>query len=252
MEELLRNLVENTQGLFAYGLIFGILLACGLGLPLPEDVSLVLGGYLVHKGAASLPAMMLVGFGGILVGDSIIFFIGRRVGSKVGRAPGGFLARIITPERRARVEGLFARHGQKIVMAARFMPGVRAVTYFTAGSAGMPYWRFVFFDGVAALGSAPIFVFLGYYFGGELESLFEGIKRGKLWAVAVVAGAVAVYLALRWIKARKSRTVSEALREPQRLESPAPEQTTPDRNVAPRSRVDDGPRSPVTGRLTTK
>ena len=188
MQELLTNLLGSTHGLLAYAAVFGILVACGLGVPLPEDISLILGGFLAHKGAASLPLMMGVGFAGILVGDSLIFLAGRRLGSQVGRSPTGFFAKVITPEKRARVEGLFALHGQKIVMIARFLPGVRAVTYFTAGSAGMSYWRFVFWDGLAALLSAPFFVWLGFHFGDKLDYAIERMKEGQL----VVFGGLAV------------------------------------------------------------
>ena len=188
MEDLLTNLLGDTQGFLAYFTVFAILVACGLGVPLPEDISLILGGFLAHKGAANLPMMMVVGFTGILVGDSLIFYAGRRVGSRVGRSPSGFLAKVVTPEKRMKVEGLFALHGQKIVMIARFLPGVRAVTYFTAGSAGMSYWRFIFWDGLAALLSAPVFVWLGFHFGGELDYVFDRLKEGQV----VVFGALAV------------------------------------------------------------
>ncbi|MDY7231124.1 DedA family protein [Hyalangium rubrum] len=202
MEELLTSLLGNTQGFIAYATVFLILLACGLGVPLPEDISLILGGFLAHKGAANLPIMMVVGFAGILAGDSLIFYFGRRLGSKVGRKPGGFFARIITPEKRAKVEGLFSIHGQKIVMIARFMPGVRAVTYFTAGSVGMSYWRFIFWDGLAALLSAPVFVFLGYHFGSELDYLIGKLKEGQY---AVLAGAAVIGLGVfLWRKRRKA------------------------------------------------
>ena len=191
MQELLTSLLSDTQGIFAYGTIFLVLVVCGLGVPLPEDISLILGGFLAHKGAASLPIMMAVAFVGILAGDSLIFNFGRKLGSNVGRKPGGFFARIITPEKRAKVEGLFEKHGQKIVMIARFMPGVRAVTYFTAGSVGMPYWRFILWDGMAALVSAPLFVFLGFHFGSELDYLIDHIKKSQtavLIGVAAIAG----------------------------------------------------------------
>ena len=188
MQEFLTNLLGSTQGFFAYAAVFGILVACGLGVPLPEDISLILGGFLAHKGAASLPMMMVVGFAGILVGDSLIFYAGRRLGTQVGRSPGGFLARVVTPEKRARVEGLFTLHGQKIVMIARFLPGVRAVTYFTAGSAGMSYWRFIFWDGLAAILSAPFFVWLGFAFGDKLDYAIDRMKEGQL----VVVGALVV------------------------------------------------------------
>jgi membrane protein DedA with SNARE-associated domain len=204
VEELLTNLLSNTQGVFAYGMVFLILLACGLGVPLPEDISLILGGWLAHKGAANLPIMMVVGFAGILVGDSLIFNFGRKLGKNVGSKPGGFFARIITPEKRAKVEGLFEKHGQKIVMIARFMPGVRAVTYFTAGSVGMSYWRFIFWDGLAAILSAPVFVFLGYHFGSELDLLIDRLKEGQTY---VLAGAAVIGVA--WFMWRRRKAAAE-------------------------------------------
>lgn len=188
MQELLTNLLGDSQGFFAYATVFGILVACGLGVPLPEDISLILGGFLAHKGAANLSVMMVVGFAGILVGDSLIYLAGRRLGGKLGRdGSGGFFARIVTPEKRAKVEGLFVKHGQKIVCIARFMPGVRAVTYFTAGSVGMSYWRFIFWDGLAALLSAPVFIWLGFHFGGELDTMISKFKEGQFAVMGVLA-----------------------------------------------------------------
>jgi membrane protein DedA with SNARE-associated domain len=191
VEQVLLRVFENTAGAPAYGLVFIILLLCGMGVPLPEDVSLILGGFLVFEGKADLPLMMITGYVGILVGDTIVYTAGRRIGSKVGTG-GGFFARVVTPEKRARVQGLFARHGEKIVMIARFLPGVRAVTYFTAGSVHMKYWHFLIFDGIAALVSAPVFVFLGYKFGDELEGLIRAVRQGQtrvLIGLAIVVGA---------------------------------------------------------------
>jgi membrane protein DedA with SNARE-associated domain len=210
VQELLTNMLGDAQGFLAYATVFGILVACGLGVPLPEDISLILGGFLAHKGAASLPVMMVVGFAGILVGDSLIFFAGRRLGARLGRNPnaGGFFARIVTPEKRAKVEGLFTKHGQKIVCIARFMPGVRAVTYFTAGSVGMSYWRFIFWDGLAALLSAPIFIWLGFYFGGELDMLISKFKEGQYVVMGVLAVAGVGYFL--WRRARQKAQKARA------------------------------------------
>jgi membrane protein DedA with SNARE-associated domain len=196
LEHFLTNLLAQSDGLGCYALIFGILVACGLGIPLPEDISLILGGFLAYLGAANLPLMMLVGFAGILCGDTLIFFAGRRVGSHPITAR-GFLARVITPQKRAQVQRLFQRHGEKIVMVARFLPGVRAVTYFTAGSAGMNYGRFILFDGLAALGSAPIFVYLGFRFGHQLESLIQAIRHGETAALVCLLAAAIGYFFYR-------------------------------------------------------
>lgn len=206
MDNFLKALLIGSQGWAAYGTIFGILVACGVGVPLPEDVSLILGGFLVYRGSADLAMMVATGFVGILSGDSIIFFAGRRLGNRARAEHGRFLRRLLTPGRRAKVEELFARHGEKIVMAARFMPGVRAVTFFTAGSAGMPYAKFICFDGLAALASAPAFVFLGYRFGKQLQRLIELLKRFQIaTAVAILLGVFIWVGVQRWREARLAR-----------------------------------------------
>ena len=196
MEAILKTLLLGSHGAMAYLSIFAVLVACGLGVPLPEDISLILGGFLVFKGVANLWGMVATGFLGILVGDSLIYLAGRRVGLRV-RTGHGWLARVVTPPRRILVEGLFARHGEKLVIAARFMPGVRAVTYFIAGSAGMPYARFICFDGLAALGSAPLFVLLGYRFGRHLQRVIEVMKQYQLIAVGVLLATVLLWAAVR-------------------------------------------------------
>jgi membrane protein DedA with SNARE-associated domain len=213
LDQFLHDLLGSASGPVAYGLVFGILVACGLGLPLPEDISLILGGFLAYKGAVSLPVMMFTGFAGILVGDSLIYMAGRRLGTRVGGGGGnGFFARIVTPEKRAKVESLFAIHGQKIVMIARFLPGVRAVTYFTAGSAKMAYWKFILWDGLAALVSAPVFVFLGHRFGGELELMIEKLKEGQVVVFGVLGAAGLAYLLYR--RRKNSALRRESIEKP--------------------------------------
>jgi membrane protein DedA with SNARE-associated domain len=213
VEELLRHLLESLHGPTAYLTVFGVLVACGLGVPLPEDISLVTGGYLAHLGKVQLPAMVAVGFVGILCGDSCIYLIGRLVGDQVAVGRGFFarlVNRVITPEKRARVEGLFARHGQKIVMLARFLPGVRAVTYFTAGSARMSFPRFIMFDGLAALASAPLITYLGYRFGEELELVLAKIREGQLAVIGAIAAAVVGYLLFKRWRANVQKRQEEA------------------------------------------
>jgi membrane protein DedA with SNARE-associated domain len=224
VKDFLIALLGGTAGLTAYGLVFLILLAAGFGLPLPEDIPLVMGGVLVHRGQAILWKMIVVGYLGIIIGDSIIFGLGRRFGTKLGSVP-GFFARIVTPEKRARVEGMFKKHGEKIVMLARFLPGVRTVTYFTAGSVGMSYARFIAYDSFAALGSAPIFVLLGYYFGSDIESLLTRIAAGEKKVIAVLISlVVGTVLFSRWRAAREKKANADALEKQQQLDAPSRQQ----------------------------
>jgi membrane protein DedA with SNARE-associated domain len=219
-------ILSSTVGLAAYSLVFLILLAAGFGLPLPEDIPLVMGGVLAYRGQADLWMMIFVGYFGIVLGDSVMFALGRRFGRNVGsKPPTGFFSRIATPAARARVEGLFKKHGEKIVMVARFLPGIRTVTYFTAGSVGMKYVRFIVYDSIAALASAPIFVVLGYRYGEDIESLLTRIASGER---NVMLGLLAIILSVvlfgRWRSRREKRAEAEALQkqlETQVIEPPS-------------------------------
>lgn len=213
VKNLLIALLGSTAGVTAYGLVFIVLLLAGFGLPLPEDIPLVMGGVLVHRGQADLWVMIITGYLGIIIGDSIMFWLGRRFGSNPNAVP-RLLRRVVTAERRAWVEGLFHKHGEKLVLAARFLPGVRTVTYFTAGSVGMHYPKFALYDSLAALASAPLFVVLGYKFGADIESLTARIARGERNVIiAILAMIVVVVLVSRWRSKRNRATAVAALEE---------------------------------------
>lgn len=140
------------------GVLF-VLITCGLGVPLPEDIPLITGGWLVGR-EGSLPLMIITGLVGILIGDSMIFRAGQSFGEKLLETR---LGRHIPGEKVQRTIHAFDRHGAKFIIAARFVPGLRAVTYFVAGLTGVPYWKFITFDGLAACVSAPAWVYLGWW-----------------------------------------------------------------------------------------
>jgi len=206
MEHLLASVLGQTHGLIAYAVVFAILLLCGLGLPLPEDITLILGGYLAYSKAVRADVMVAVCFFGILAGDSTIFFMGRRLGRNLN--PKSWIGRLVTPEKLAKVEQLFGRWGQKIVMAARFMPGVRAGVYFAAGASGLAYWRFIFFDTLAACVSAPLLVLGARHFGGEITRFIMMARRAQLTVFLVLFGITVAYVLL--YRARQKRELQAA------------------------------------------
>jgi membrane protein DedA with SNARE-associated domain len=197
-----------------YAVVFGVLVLCGFGLPLPEDVILVTGGVLawlaspldtpsVHGmvGDVGLRWMVAVGMAGILAGDSIIYWMGRRLGARI--AEFRLLRRLVPPEKLQEVEKRLRRSGNIVVVIARYLPGLRAPTYFTVGHSRLPYWEFLLFDGLAAMVSAPLWVCLGFWFGDDIErAALEASRFGHyiLLGVAVVL----VVLACRWLQRRRA------------------------------------------------
>lgn len=199
MQDFLFQIVEGGS----YFALFAILLAAGLGLPLPEDIPLVAAGWLVHQGKADLTLMIITGMLGVMVGDSLIFNMGRKYGRNlVGHR---WLQRIAKPWLMLKAERMFANHGAKIVFAGRFMPGIRAVIFLTAGVFRVPYWKFALIDGTAAIISVPVWVVLGKVFGSQIERVFGAGRDATIAVVAILVVLVAFWGAWEYVRYHRKR-----------------------------------------------
>lgn len=199
--------ILDLGGVLPYFLVLGILLACGLGLPVPEDITLVVAGLAAYYGSAHIGVMIAVCFVGVLLGDSFAYMLGKRYGLSI--AQHRFLARIFSPERIDGVESLFHSKGNRILFVARFMPGLRALVFFTAGTVRVPYRVFILYDGMAALLSVPAVVFGAYYFGDEFDYFLRVVRsvgHGALAIGLLIIGA-AVF---RWSLSRRRRCTALA------------------------------------------
>ncbi|MCG3172329.1 MAG: hypothetical protein GMKNLPBB_00479 [Myxococcota bacterium] len=217
MEQFFQQFIEQFQLIG----IFLTLLACGLGLPMPEDIVLFYGGYHVWKGSITLVNTIVVAMVGVLAGDSIIFFFGGRVGKRlrasgggegvasITRQQAGFFGRFLTPERMNKIWNWFGKYGNKVVFFGRFAAGMRAPLFFSAGLSGMSYARFIFYDGMAALISVPALIYLSYYFGEHIDRARELLLTSKKWAAGAIALFLLIYGLRWWWKRRKARQAAE-------------------------------------------
>ena len=170
--------------------VFIVLMATGLGLPLPEDVPLLTGGYLCYAGYARLAIMIVVGMTGVLLGDTILFTVGRKLGHNVLRRR--FLRRMVNPGRLIIAERLFAEHGMKIIFAGRFLPGLRPMIFMAAGVLRVPFSTFILVNGFAACISVPTLILLGRFFGYKLEAIKTEVR--EVTHVIVLCVAVAALI----------------------------------------------------------
>jgi len=166
---------------FTYAGLLVVLVLCGLGLPVPEDAVLLTGGFLAHRGIVEYPVALAISFVGVITGDCSLFFLGRRFGTGILRYFG-----LMHPGSRrsiARMRSFMDRHGHRAVFYGRFLAGLRALVYLSAGSLGVPVSRFLMYDLLGAVISVPLVVSLGYLFGGEIERILRylgGIQRALL------------------------------------------------------------------------
>jgi len=208
MERLFIYLTDLTSGV-AYFIIFGILVACGLGFPLPEDIPLIAAGYLVWDETIQLVPAFLVTMIGVLFGDSILFFLGAKFGVKFLKNPG--FGRLFRPEKIRRTRAYFRKYGDKIVFFARFVAGFRAVAFFMAGSMHMKYRRFVLLDGIAALVSVPLWIGLGWglghLFGDEISQILKkmhDVKSVVTTVLCLVIVGILVQILVKYRRAKKN------------------------------------------------
>jgi membrane protein DedA with SNARE-associated domain len=180
--------IEQTSYL---GIVLFLALT-GIGLPVPEEVPIVAAGVASKAGALkwyyALPACLV----GALLGDSLMYAIGRFFGARILKEHpwwSGFL----TPEREKTIEDLLKKHGIKAFFVARFLVGLRSPFYLTAGILRVKYRWFLFADFLCASVVIGGFFGLAYLFGDRITGLIQSLERGfTLVAVAVTLVALAV------------------------------------------------------------
>lgn len=187
---------------FSYLGPFLVLLLCGVGLPLPEEVTLIGSGLLLYRGEVEFVPIVIVCSAAILTGDSIPYWLGRRYGMSALKVR--WVARIVHPERFARLERRFEEHGNWAVFVCRFFAGVRIPGYFVAGTMRMPYLRFLVLDALGVALSVPISIWAGKLFGGQIDRLEDRLEDFHL-ILAFLAVSLVLILMLRSRRRRGQR-----------------------------------------------
>jgi membrane protein DedA with SNARE-associated domain len=195
---------------FTYIAIVGVLLLCGMGLPLPEEVPILTSGVLARLGHLSpWPALMAVLFG-VMAGDSVMFLLGRRWG--VHLLEHRLSRMLLTRERQAKIAVYFQKYGAWIIFVARFLPGLRAPLFLTAGSLKVSFLTFFAMDGLAALLSIPLSFWVAYFFTDRLQEVLALSHTALYWLLGVlVVGVIVGHIVWdRWRARRRSLLASAA------------------------------------------
>lgn len=193
---------------FSYVGVVLVLLASGFGLPLPEDIPLLTAGYLCYLGKARLEFMIPLAFLAVVGADCIVYVLGRKYGHHVPKMP--VLRRYLTEKRLAGAERAFHNHGGKTLFVARFLPGLRTACFFTAGIFKIPFWKFLVFDGAAALLSVPLLIWLGYWGGAKFEEVKEMAEDGQIAVVVVLVVLIAAAVGYKLWRARRKPSKADA------------------------------------------
>ncbi len=186
---------------YGYPMLFLAVLAENLGLPVPSYALVLVGAALWSDLHLSLHGIVFVVTAGALLGDGVWYVLGRYRGRPILRT---LCSLSLNPDSCVnRTENLFARHGLKSLLVAKFLPGLNTVAPPLAGMLRLSPVRFGLFDfgGIALwVGSA---LFLGRLFHAQVEWLLEWLAAFGRTGVAIVLVALAGWILLKWVERRR-------------------------------------------------
>ena len=190
-----------------YSIVAAMMFLSSFGLPLPEEVTIVALGLMVHMGKypdqyppppgvefqpLNLYTAMAVCFFSIMISDFIVFYLGRRFGAS------SFIHRLfrryLGEHSLERARTMIHKHRFLVPAIFRFTPGVRFPGHLSCGMMGISAWTFLAADGLAALISVPTQVYLFATYGQVILSTIKEIKHYALIITLVLIG---IYLAVK-------------------------------------------------------
>jgi len=194
--------------------VAAVFLLCGIGLPLPEEIVLLVAGFVCAKYPEHAQLLPMMGWcaSAILVGDMIPFLLGRIFGVRLLRLR--WLRYLITKQRLATFDRWFRRRGDMVIVISRFLAGLRMVAFFTAGAMKMRWSRFLFLDALGIVLMVPLLTWLGYTSAGLIEETIEivqKVERGILWGS--LAGVLVLAGCLWWWRRRRQQQERSEMKE---------------------------------------
>jgi len=174
-------------------------LAVLIGTFLEGESVLVLAGFAAHRAYLSLPLVICAAFAGTLFGDQLFYYIGRKHSQAVLAWRPSWKPRV------EKAQKLIERHQILIILGFRFLYGLRTVTPFSLGIAGVPRKVFIPLNVLGALIWSVVVGCAGYLFSQTLESLFGRMKHLELWIMLGIVLAGAAVWAIRHWRTRQDK-----------------------------------------------
>jgi membrane protein DedA with SNARE-associated domain len=202
MLEWLEHFVVDVLGRYGYTAVFVLMVLESACIPIPSELTMVFGGFLVSRGELDFVAVSLVGTVANLVGSWIAYWVGYVGGRPLIHRWGRYV--LIRDHEVDRAHAWFERHGEAAVFVSRLLPVVRTFISLPAGVARMPFGRFTVYTFLGCLPWCFALTWAGVLLGDNWETF---LRYGRPISYLIAAASVTV---IGWWLYRRYRTRKRA------------------------------------------
>lgn len=162
-------------------------------MPIPSEITMIPAGYLIQQGKMELVPVLIASILGTIGGAMFNYWLARKFGRSLFLRYGKYL--FMTPEKLAKLESFFAKHGSISTFTGRLIPGIRHYISFPAGLAKMDLKKFTIYTALGGALWMCVLIALGYHIGEnkELMTVYMPIIKGCIFLLIAVIGVVYVY-----------------------------------------------------------
>lgn len=195
------RVLDDAKGIWVYFAIFGSLVAAGFGAPIPEEVPVITGGAMAGHAANQVPRehphwwlLWPICIAGVVIADGVLYCLGRFGGPRLLNNS-WFQRYVLPPDKRKQIETNFHKYGVRILVGARFLPGIRAGIFIMSGVLHMPVSKFMLADGLYAIPGVSALFFISFWFTDSFVAIFHAVEgkvnviRNLIVLLIIAAGA---------------------------------------------------------------
>jgi len=201
MLEWLEHIITDYLGAYGYQAVFVLMVLESACIPIPSEVTMVFGGFLVSRGELDFFWVAMLGTIANVVGSWIAYWIGLRGGRPLIERWGKYI--FLREHELDRAEAWFARRGEMAVFVSRLLPVVRTFISLPAGVARMPFGKFTLYTFLGCLPWTFALTWAGLILGDNWETV---LRYGEpiSWAIAIAGIAFIAWWLIRRARAKNA------------------------------------------------
>lgn len=198
---------------YGYVGIFVAQFMTGIGLPpLPEEAVIILAGIACSQADLRWYVAWPLCIAGVVCADIVLYSIGYVWRQRLFEYR--WVRRLLPPERKREIEDGFHKHGVKILLTGRLMPGLRTGVFMTAGAMHYPFLRFLIADAIYAIPGIGIVFFGSYFLTASFRLLVDEVHKVQWWLLVFLLLGAGGYVLYRYYQFRKERVSHNDFRPP--------------------------------------